>query len=70
MSMSHLSHARRLIQGAIDNPDAAVELLGKAADHITAALESVTGLPVHVARKVTEEAEGLFALMQCFEEGA
>ena len=63
--MSHLSTTRRLILGAINDPDAAVELLSLAVDHIGEALAGVTP---ETAQAVTTEAERLSAVMQGFEE--
>ncbi|MGK3995055.1 hypothetical protein [Sorangium sp. So ce1024] len=67
--MSHLITARRCIAGAINNPDAAAELLSLAVRHIRAALALVTpATPADLAQAVTAEAERLFAVMQGFEE--
>jgi hypothetical protein len=67
--MSHLISARRLILSAINDPGAAAELLSRAVDYIRAALAGVTPeTPAAVAKAVTTEAEGLFAIMECFEE--
>ncbi|WP_437310046.1 hypothetical protein [Sorangium sp. So ce388] len=69
--MSHLQSARRCIAGAIDDPDAAADLLDLAVDHIKAALKLVTPTtPADLAQAVAEEAERLFAIMQAFEEAA
>lgn len=64
-----LAAARRLILGAMQDPDGAAGLLDRATGLIDAALAGVgPETPEEIAEGVTRAAQELFAIMGCFTE--